>query len=104
MLLELIHNLSKEDAESLPVDLDVPVQGTLDELRKRVKEKWKVLETYLSQYIMSVVTAANILGYDVPECGLGDRLVQNIHPKVRSQLDFCTSRLPLRSCMRLRAK
>jgi hypothetical protein len=42
-----IHNLSREEAEKLAMELSVPVQGTLDELRKRLKEKWKVLETYL---------------------------------------------------------
>ncbi|PNF33358.1 hypothetical protein B7P43_G05688 [Cryptotermes secundus] len=230
MPLKWIHDLSREEAERLAVELSVPVQGTLDKLHKRVKEKWKVLETYLppqradksdvamhtgessdsrlssvqghvtysqiklrakvvtdlvkgipvlsdaepeavlqflirasevydlglvtdeeflallvarttgrftqiisghlsasanwgvvrselrstflpprireglltkyvlerfhfvaedlSKYIMSVVAAANILDYDVPESALVDRLVQNIHPNVRSQLVF----------------
>jgi hypothetical protein len=42
-----INNLSRDEAEKLAMELSVPVQGTLDELRKRLKEKWKVLETYL---------------------------------------------------------
>jgi hypothetical protein len=47
MPMSWIHNLSKEEAEMVAMELSVPVQGTLDELRKRLKEKWKALETYL---------------------------------------------------------
>jgi hypothetical protein len=39
---------------------------------------------------MSVVAAANILEYDVPESALVGRMVQNIHPEVRSRLAFVT--------------
>jgi hypothetical protein len=47
MPLAWIHILPKEEAEKLAMDFSVPVQGTLDELRKRLKDKWKALETYL---------------------------------------------------------
>jgi hypothetical protein len=47
MPLAWIHNLPKEEAEKLATELGVPVQGTLDEFRKRLKEKWKAVETYL---------------------------------------------------------
>jgi hypothetical protein len=47
MLLAWIYNLPREEAEKLEMELCVPVQGTLDDLRKRLKEKWKALETYL---------------------------------------------------------
>jgi hypothetical protein len=39
---------------------------------------------------MSVVAAADILGYEVPESVLVHRMVQNIHPNVRSQLVFAS--------------
>jgi hypothetical protein len=42
-----IHNLPKEEAEQLATELGVPVQVTLDKLGKRLKEKWKAVETYL---------------------------------------------------------
>jgi hypothetical protein len=37
---------------------------------------------------MSVVAAADMLGYEVPESELVHPMVQNIHPNVRSQLVF----------------
>jgi hypothetical protein len=47
MPLAWIHNLPKEEVEKLAMELGVLVQGTLDEMRKSLKEKWKALETYL---------------------------------------------------------
>jgi hypothetical protein len=47
MPLAWIHNLPKGDAEKLAVELGVPVDGTLDDLRKRLKEKWRFMENYL---------------------------------------------------------
>jgi predicted transcriptional regulator len=47
MPLAWIHNLPKEEAEKLAMELGVPVQGTMDELRKRLKDKWRIVETYL---------------------------------------------------------
>jgi hypothetical protein len=43
MPMDWIHNISKEEAEKLAMELSVPVQGTLDELRKKLKEKYKAL-------------------------------------------------------------
>jgi hypothetical protein len=40
MPLAWIHSIPKEEAEKLAMELGVPVQGTLDELHKRLKEKW----------------------------------------------------------------
>jgi methyl coenzyme M reductase alpha subunit len=39
---------------------------------------------------MSVVAATDILGYEVPESVIVHRMVQNIHPNVRSQLVFAS--------------
>jgi hypothetical protein len=47
MPLGWIHNLPREEAEKLAVELGVSVHGTLDDLRKKLKEKWKALEQYL---------------------------------------------------------
>jgi hypothetical protein len=47
MPLAWIHNLPKEEAEKLAMELGVPVQGTMDELRERLKDKWRIVETYL---------------------------------------------------------
>jgi hypothetical protein len=47
MPLAWIHNLPKEEAVKLAMELGVPVQGTMDELRKRLKDKWRIVETYL---------------------------------------------------------
>jgi hypothetical protein len=44
----------------------------------------------LSQFFMSVVAAADILGYEVPESVLVHCMVQNIHPNVRSWLVFAS--------------
>lgn len=61
-----IHNLPREEAEKLAVELGVSVQGMLDDLRKRLKEKWKVLEQYLpppstdkSEVVMHAAGASN---------------------------------------------
>jgi hypothetical protein len=47
MQLAWIHSLPKEEAEKLAMELGVPVQGIMDELRKRLKDKWRIVETYL---------------------------------------------------------
>jgi hypothetical protein len=47
MPLAWIHNLPKEEAEMLAMELGFLVQGTMDELRKRLKDKWRIVETYL---------------------------------------------------------
>ncbi|PNF15478.1 hypothetical protein B7P43_G17030 [Cryptotermes secundus] len=47
-----IHSLSKQQAESLATELGVSVDGTLDDLRRKLKEKWSLLEPHLpSQFI-----------------------------------------------------
>lgn len=67
MPLAWIHNLPREEAEKLAVELGVSGQGTLDDLRKRLKEKWRTLEQYLpplstdkSQLVMHAEGASNI--------------------------------------------
>jgi hypothetical protein len=42
-----IHQLSKQQLEELASQMGLPTNGTVDELRKRVKEKWTAIEAYL---------------------------------------------------------
>jgi hypothetical protein len=39
--------LPREEAEKLAVEFGVPVDGTLDDLRKRLKKKWRAVEHLL---------------------------------------------------------
>jgi hypothetical protein len=64
-------------------------------LPPRVKERFLasyVLERYQStgedfnSYVMSLVAAADILGFADSECQLLNRMVQNLHPRVKSYL------------------
>ncbi|PNF14563.1 hypothetical protein B7P43_G14188 [Cryptotermes secundus] len=41
------HELSKQQLESLASQLGVSTKGTLDDLRKRVRDKWTTIEPYL---------------------------------------------------------
>jgi hypothetical protein len=57
-------------------------------LSKYVLDRFQGASEDLSHFIMSVVASAKILEYDVPESVLVERMVQNIHPEVRSRLVF----------------
>jgi hypothetical protein len=65
-------------------------------LSKYVLDRFQSATEELSQFIMSVVAAADILGYEVPESVLVHRMVQNIHPHVRSQLVFASKPTSIR--------
>jgi hypothetical protein len=45
--LAWIHELPKQQLESLAGQLNLSTEGTLDDLRKRVKDKWTTIEPYL---------------------------------------------------------
>jgi hypothetical protein len=47
MPLAWIHDLPKQQLEGLASQLGLSTDGTLDDLRKRVKEKWTAVELYL---------------------------------------------------------
>jgi hypothetical protein len=47
MPLAWIHDLSKQQAEEVASQLGLSTDGTLDDLRRRVKEKWTAIEAYL---------------------------------------------------------
>jgi hypothetical protein len=47
MLQSWIHQLTKQQVEELSSQMGLPTNGTLDELRKWVKDKWTAIEVYL---------------------------------------------------------
>jgi hypothetical protein len=57
-------------------------------LSKFVLDRFQTATEDVFHFIKSVVTAARILGYQASESELVRRLVQNIHPMVRSHLIF----------------
>ena len=61
MLSAWIHSLSKQQAEQLAIELGISVDGTLDDLRRKLKEKWSLLEPHLP----SQLTAMSELAMDV---------------------------------------
>jgi hypothetical protein len=65
-------------------------------LSKYVLDRFQSATEELSQFVMSVVAAADILGYEVSESVLVHRMVQNIHPHVRSQLVFASKPTSIR--------
>jgi hypothetical protein len=65
-------------------------------LSRYVLDRFQSATEELSQFVMSVVAVADILGYEVPESVLVHRMVQNIHPHVRSQLVFASKPTSIR--------
>jgi hypothetical protein len=55
-------------------------------LSKCVLDRFQFATEELSQFVMSVVTAADKLGYEVPESVLVHHMVQHINPNVRPLL------------------
>jgi hypothetical protein len=47
MPLAWIHSLSRKQAEQLATELGISVEGTLDDVRKRLREKWSSLQQHL---------------------------------------------------------
>jgi hypothetical protein len=47
MPLSWIHDLPRQQVEELAVQLGLPTDGTLDDLRRKVKERWSAIEPYL---------------------------------------------------------
>jgi hypothetical protein len=78
MPLGWIHNLPREEAEKLANELGVSGQGTLDDLRRKVKDKWRAVETYLPTQI------ADKFGAGVDVAGVSNAKIQNadIHAQI----------------------
>ncbi|PNF34291.1 hypothetical protein B7P43_G16460 [Cryptotermes secundus] len=58
MPLAWIHNLPREYAEKFASELGVSVQGTLDYLPKKLKDKWRALEACLPPHITDKFAAS----------------------------------------------
>ncbi|PNF25747.1 hypothetical protein B7P43_G12985 [Cryptotermes secundus] len=85
MPLAWIHNLPREEAEKLASELCVSVQGTLDELRKRLKEKWRALEVCLPPQITDKFAAST----DVA----GPSAIKSQAGEVHAQSSYAQSKL-----------
>jgi hypothetical protein len=57
---------------------------------KYVLDRFQSATEELSQFVVSVVAAADMLGYEVPESLLVHCMIQNIHPNVRARLVFAS--------------
>jgi hypothetical protein len=53
MPLSWLHEMSKQQLEELASQLGLEVGGMLDDLRRRVKEKWSVIEPFLPSASMT---------------------------------------------------
>jgi hypothetical protein len=74
MPLAWIHELSKQQLDSSARQLGLPCEGTLDELRKRVREKWTAIETYLpsqpsAKSFQTLNTARSVTNSNNPDTG-----------------------------------
>jgi hypothetical protein len=59
-------------------------------LSKYVLDRFQSATEELSKFVMFAVVAADILAYEVPESVLVHRMVQNIHPNMRSRFIFAS--------------
>jgi hypothetical protein len=89
MPLAWIHSLPRQQAEQLATELGVSVDGTLDELRRKLKEKWSLLEAHLpsqltakSQLAMDAAASAGNITQDVDIPGQ----VSYVQAKMRGRL------------------
>jgi hypothetical protein len=55
-----------------------------------VLDRFQSSSEKVNDYIIAVVAAAEVLGYEGPESRLVHRMVQNLHPQVKVHLMFCT--------------
>jgi hypothetical protein len=84
MPLAWIYNLPREEAEKFASELGVSVQGTLDELRKRLKEKWRALEVCLPPQIADKFAAStDIAGTRMSKIRAGDVYAQVSYAQCR---------------------
>jgi hypothetical protein len=67
MPLAWIHDLPKQQLEELAIQLGLPRDGTLDDLRRKVKQKWEAIEPYLPSPTTAKSTVVSQL--DPPDRG-----------------------------------
>jgi hypothetical protein len=70
-------------------------------LTSYVLDRFQSPEEDLNQYLMAVVAAADILGYEGQESQLVHRILQNLHPSVRSYLQFSDKPVSIRELFSL---
>jgi hypothetical protein len=80
-----IHNLPREEAAKLANELGVSVQSTLDELRRKVKDKWRAAETYLPPQV------ADKFGAGMDIAGVSNIKIQNAD--VHTQISYSQIKL-----------
>jgi hypothetical protein len=89
MPLAWIHSLSKQQAEQLSTELGVSVEGTLDDLRKRLREKLSSLEQHLPSQLQAksepATDAGTSVGSGVQSVGVPGRL-SYIQAKMRGRV------------------
>ncbi|PNF20864.1 hypothetical protein B7P43_G11731 [Cryptotermes secundus] len=85
MPLAWIHNLPRDEAKKFASELGVSVQGTLDELRNRLKEKWRALEVCLPPQITDNFAAST----DVA----GPSAIKSQAGEVHAQSSYAQSKL-----------
>jgi hypothetical protein len=85
MPLGWIHNLPREEAEKLANELGVSTQGTLDELWRKMKDKWRALETCLPPQI------ADKFGVGMDVAGVSNVKTQNAD--VHAQISYLQIKL-----------
>jgi hypothetical protein len=57
-------------------------------LASHVLERFQSSSEDLNRYVMSVIAAADILGFSGTECQLVQRMLQNLHSRVKSYMLF----------------
>jgi hypothetical protein len=87
MPLAWIHELSKQQLESLAGQLNLSTEETVDDLRKRVKDKWTTIEPYLPPHTSakSLQTMKPIQSTTDPTIRV-DTSVNNVKIKLTSDL------------------
>jgi hypothetical protein len=85
MPLGWIHNLPREEAEKLANELGVSAQRTLDELRRKVKDKGRAVEIYLPPQI------ADKFGAGMDVAGVSNVKIQNAD--VHAQISYSQIKL-----------
>jgi hypothetical protein len=77
MPLGWIHELSRQQADELAGQLGLSTEGTLEELRKRIKDKWTAVEPFLPSHTTAKLRAPKQPDHssDVSPCQEGSNFV-----------------------------
>jgi hypothetical protein len=78
--------LPREEAEKLAVEFGVPVDGTLDDLRKRLKEKWRAVEHLPPQGVGASEEGMGVAGSSAGSAGGVHTQVNYLQAKLRGNV------------------